>query len=504
MSSVRQRLLKPFYSMDENSPLIRYQKYYEKKDDNEGVSFLSGVCLVVNIMMGSGFLTLPHLIQKSGLVLGPLIMIFSNTLMRTTARYEAEVMCRANPIVLAQLQPLRKVQMQKDPQEYMQLKHHTFTVPELCEIFVGKWLHQVYVVLILLYIFSALLGFTTVFATTMSNYVSLPLFNDGQTCLVNGSTQGCTYLRNFWICILALIVIPLSIKGVKEQATFQAFMACMRFLGAFIMAATCLYAFKYQNHLFGPQMGLSNAGRADDWKMNDFFNFREALEIVPVSIFIQNMNSFVNLVARDLDNKKDMRSILTLGMGLTLILYVAIGAVVAWYFYYDEIPETANILWANILTTNFTLVKPAALFVLLFPAMDAISVFSLNAVNMAGKLMAGLYHDRMDKAEKDKFLLRFFRLTCAIPPLICSFFVGDNLDKVYACAGSVAIPISMVIPAYLNIISQQKVVSDLGFRSARTRYSDWRSRPAVLAAVAGAGAVLFAVLLVQALFFMDY
>mmetsp|Transcript_18363 Transcript_18363/g.24233 ORF Transcript_18363/g.24233 Transcript_18363/m.24233 type:complete len:169 (+) Transcript_18363:1-507(+) len=135
-------------------------------------------------------------------------------------------------------------------------------------------------------------------------------------------------------------------------------------------------------------------------------------------------------------------------------------------------------------------------FVILFPVMDVVSIYPLNSITMASNVMAAFYHDRIDKAEKDKFIVRFFRTICTVPPLLCALFVGDNLDIVLSYAGSCAIPIAMIIPPYLNYISQKKVIEELDFPSPKTHLTGVFSSPSALFCIMAIGSILFAYILV--------
>mmetsp|Transcript_20851 Transcript_20851/g.34606 ORF Transcript_20851/g.34606 Transcript_20851/m.34606 type:complete len:518 (-) Transcript_20851:272-1825(-) len=493
--SLSSRLNKPFSAINRTPGFERYKKYHEGKKQEEGdgkggggLGSFAGTCLVVNILMGSGFLALPHLIQEAGLILGPLCVIVAHFIMRTTAIYEADIMCRANAYARANLQPLKLAGMKRLPKKYLKVKNHAFTMSEMSEMFCGKRLLKVYISLLLFQIFFTLVGFTTVFSSTMSNYLSVPFMNGGQTCQFSENTlssdTGCSQLRCFWIVFLGVVVVPLSAKGIKEQIGFQVFMTFLRFLVAFTMAATCLYAIVSGSHPFGKDVGVSQTFESS-WSIQDYFNFGGVFHVFPVALFVQTINAFVNLVAHDLEHKDNLGRILISGMTITLLLYLSIGVTVAYYFYAGSIPQAANILWQSLVVDGAgnPLMIMAGFFVLLFPALDILSVFTINSINMASNMMAGWYHDRVDKAEQDRVIVLFFRLLSAVPPLLFGFWVDGNLDQVLALAGATAIPVAMIIPPYVNLVSQQKICEELGFSTAETPYSGWSTNPWVLKAV---------------------
>mmetsp|Transcript_27538 Transcript_27538/g.34416 ORF Transcript_27538/g.34416 Transcript_27538/m.34416 type:complete len:137 (-) Transcript_27538:276-686(-) len=119
------------------------------------------------------------------------------------------------------------------------------------------------------------------------------------------------------------------------------------------------------------------------------------------------------------------------------------------------------------------------------------SVFPLCAITMASNAMAVYYHDRIDKAEKDKYIVRFFRLLCSVSPFLCSFFLSNGFDAILMYGGMSAIPISLIIPPYLNYISQKVVKKRLGYRTANTPFTGICSHPVILTFLGIFGMILF-------------
>ena len=57
----------------------------------------------------------------------------------------------------------------------------------------------------------------------MAGLVGLPFVNGGLTCDVyaSGDEQGCVALYRVWVVVFAMGAVPLSLLGIREQATYQ-------------------------------------------------------------------------------------------------------------------------------------------------------------------------------------------------------------------------------------------------------------------------------------------
>ncbi|CAM9699999.1 unnamed protein product [Choristocarpus tenellus] len=136
-----------------------------------------------------------------------------------------------------------------------------------------------------------------------------------------------------------------------------------------------------------------------------------------------------------------------------------------------------------------------AYFIVLFPAIDVTSVYPLNVMVLASNMMAMVYNDRVDKAESDGVIVKTFRIACAAPPILCALLFRD-LTRIVDYAGGMALIVALVIPGYLNHISQ--VMCEERFGTSQTPYSGrFSSSKVVLFTVMALGAVIFGTLVVS-------
>lgn len=485
-------LLRPFdliEAANENYGGINEQKRKEGTN-GVGLNFVQGVCIVINVVMGCGFLGLPRLVGLTGVALGPIIMVAVCCTLTITTAYEAEVMCRAQAMVEGKRNPSGISDMRRNPLYSMRI-NRSFSMVEMCELLSGNFLKRIYNSLIVFYLFSSMLAYTIVFSTAMSHYAPVPLIFQGQTCTNHEHDDGCIQLRNFYIALYAVFVIPLSMIGVKEQVSFQVIMTALRFCVAVTMAGTCLHGISSGVQIFGTSVPMNQNLK--------LFSFCHTFQMLTPALFAQNGNAFVSVVVRDLQDKNSIGKVYRAGMFVTCALYTFLGLSLAIYLG-DAIPQTANVLWVNYTggyDSHVWWVQAVAFFVILFPALDVVSIFPLNGIAMAANMMASVYHDKVEQAENDKFIVQVFRFCCTAPPIILAIVVGDNLDKVLVYAGSCVIPMAMLIPPYLNFISQRVVQEKLGFTSSKTHLTSIFSGGKCLIAMGAIGSILLLVSIFQ-------
>ena len=101
-----------------------------------------------------------------------------------------------------------------------------FEIAELCEVFVGKYLKFVYLVMFTLVGFLTLWSFAIVAGSSWS--INIPLnFGNAEQCSEDAflhntvPSGGCLYTYYFSLAIFALIVVTLSMLDLKEQAVIQ-------------------------------------------------------------------------------------------------------------------------------------------------------------------------------------------------------------------------------------------------------------------------------------------
>jgi len=413
--------------------------------------------------MGCGFLALPSSFASAGVVLGTMTLIIVTILMTGTGFFEAEIMCRAEVVTKARLQPNKYDQLKRNLENEMEIRRHAYPMVELCEIFGSRRLKSFYTLAIVLFLFSAAWGYASVFANAFAAYFPVPFLNDFKTCR---DESECFGLYSFYILVFAIITVPMSLLEVKEQEAFQIFMTFMRFLLVVVMVGTTMHGTLTGKEVFG-------ATADESLDHLSLFRFGGLWTTIPTCIFAQCLNTNIALVVHDMEDKKKLGTALGWGMVITCLFYGLIACSVVLYFG-AAVASSCNVNWESY-HGGYPEGRPwwasaISLFVVAFPAIDVMSIYPLNTLIMSQNLMAFVYHDRIDKAEEDDVIKLVFRLLCAVPPILCAVAIS-NLLSIMDYAGATVCILSFIIPPYLNRLSIARVKDEFETTNASTRFS---------------------------------
>lgn len=206
-----------------------------------------------------------------------------------------------------------------------------------------------------------------------------------------------------WLGIFALIVTPMSLMNLSEQATVQVFLSACRIAMLLLMTITPLAA-----AIFGsggdpdesvgptPHFGEQTEPAGTVWV--DFGNFHK---MFPAIVFCLLFHQAVPGLADEMVDKKQVGRIFGYTYALCGLAYSLVGIVGSWYFG-DGVYSSANINWGYYHGGTGTLVHEGEnsvwvdvslwahlikIFVVCFPAIDVISAFPIYAYVLGNTLM---------------------------------------------------------------------------------------------------------------------
>ena len=136
--------------------------------------------------------------------------------------------------------------------------------------------------------------------------------------------------------------------------------------------------------------------------------------------------------------------------------------------------------------------------VALFPALDCLSVFPLNALFLSNNLMACIFEKRWHAGQISRQTRYLCRLICCVPPFACAF-AFPSLAKALDFTGIVGIILPFIMTPILHAASLAECRSRWGdavFERAELEagygMGPWVSSPSAIAAFGAVGAVLLA------------
>lgn len=439
-------------------------------------SFWVGVCFTLNYVVGSGFLTLPWAFQKTGPLLGVLILAVFSYFSIIAVCFILEASDRA--VKLDQALHADGVEMHRtiSAKGYESINStaddHTGLVmsddsihnesnkkdsiaprriemTELCGLFMGKTAKQTFSYLIGIYMYGTLWAYCTVFANAFST--QLP-FGKG--------LDEVSYYS--YLAVFALLVIPLSLMELSEQIHVQVTLTVFRGVMLSVMIITTGSAYFRGGYDFGEESNeafdVTGGGNGSDIYA---VNFSNIYLFLPIAAYAYIFHHSVPALSDPVEDKKSLTKMFAIALLISFVAYALLGVVVALYFG-DKVDSSSNLNWREYQgprTSDGTIPWYASLvafFVVLFPALDVASAYPLNAFTLGNNLMSAFYGDEMYIHEKSEAKVRMFRLLAATPPFLGACLVRD-LSNITSFTGLTGFAIAFVVPAMLAVYSARKV-----------------------------------------------
>lgn len=184
-----------------------------------GISTFSGVCIVVNMLMGSGFLALPFAFYKGGIITNIVALFAILVVMVMTCTWEGKCVIKCKRLM------------------------NTSKVPEVTEavrVFCGSKMRNIYVSILALSLGSCSWVYAILFAQTMSSMVP-NIYNPEVSCIHGDINVICHTRYIISILILCAITSPLALMDLKEQIWIQNFLAVLRIIRILLMVRINYY-----------------------------------------------------------------------------------------------------------------------------------------------------------------------------------------------------------------------------------------------------------------------
>lgn len=335
----------------------------EGEDNNEyirthGFSFGVALAFSINFSMGAGFLSLPWAFNQAGLLLSIIIMLIVAIPLYIAILFNLEAMSRASIV-----DKLMKSPSYRLSNELLVVGDERFEVSDLCSLFVGKWTKFSFLAILSIYSYGCLWSYCAVFSSAMSS--TFPLGENIDSYVI-------------YLIVYAAIVIPLTCLEVTEQIYVQVFLAFCRLAVVLFMVGTVILGFESNPELFDTRINTYNS----DFK--HFVNFNSLHIILPIATFAFIFTHNVPVISEPVEDKKKLHWIYLLTIIVCFIGYSSIGVMVSFYFG-ENILSSCNLNWSSPTLSLSSLPisnRLIALYIIIFPALDVISAFPLNAITL--------------------------------------------------------------------------------------------------------------------------
>lgn len=499
-----------------------------------GFSFTIAVAFTLNMIIGSGFLTIPYAFHETGWILATFVLSTVTAFSTQGVWFILETMARADllaqqdepsessssikanassgggynslqePPTMTRLVETSSHSLLTGPKSFPSSSSSSFSsfdmgavgvedcdggcpshgacvgvrkfeIPELVEIFLGPLSRKIYTAVVGVYLYGTLWAYATVFANSFAS--QLP---------VSASPTTSYYLYLF---LFACCVVPASLMELSEQVCVQVSLSVCRIvmLGAMIVTVWC--ADSYDVDAFG------SAGAGTKSLNLPLWNPSKLYILLPIAAYANIFHHSIPALSQPVRNKSALARVFTASLLVSFSAYAALGIVLSTYFG-EKTEVSSNQQWRSYvgLTDNEGNVpayaRLASFFIVLFPAFDVASAFPLNAITLGNNLMSTFFGQHYPRMEKSRFHRNLFRLIAVCPPILLAS-VESNLGKITDFTGLTGFALAFLFPALLSMFSERKL-RESGI-DPKTQYSNrfTRSGGQVASLVVGAALTLF-------------
>lgn len=334
-------------------------------------------------------------------------------------------------------------------------------VTDLAQEFLGPWGKLSYQCTLMALTYVGLLAYTQV-------------FND-------------TFLKQVWPsaprylppALFGLIVVPLSCLDLSEQIHTQVIMSLLRFvaLGVLLIGTLVALAVDFENSALKADYWPDPSLTVSEERNVPLLQWSGFGVMFTTAIFSQLFQHSVPGLIRPLsnDDKKYVPSIFRNALLTTACLYISTGCCTVFYFG-RHLAQSVNLNFVDFHwglhggRTMQAVTGLLAMIVVLFPALDTLSVFPLIAITLGNNLHAAfptldpfLLQNKPEKhvSKQEKQRLRrlsrtFWRLIAAVPPVLGSLLISDLVTSLQI-AGICGIFVALIVPALLHEQTEHRI-----------------------------------------------
>lgn len=379
--------------------------------------------------------------------------------------------------------------MKQRQERYMVGHQRKFEVNALCRIFLGKNGLQFYTIVLCLYMCGTLCAYTNVFASAMSEAVPIIPHHDN-------------YL--YYVGIYSLVVVPMSCMELHEQITVQVGMTICRFIMLILMITTSFHcaSIMHENRNDHDELYLTPPS----------MNVNGLYKTVPILVMANIYHHSIPGLAQPVIDKTKLGNVIFRSTTIcTAVAYTLLGIVLG-YAFKASIAQSANLNWKYCynrhtqvvaedgstieMITTLWYMKGISYFIILFPVLDVLSAFPLNAITLGNNMFGAYYGNRIHEVENNRLLRTIFRLLASIPPLIIGVFVRE-LGLITDYTGTIGFILGLTIPGLLYT-SSTKMAKRKNFVSW-TYYTSYGCNGTLATLVTWFGAMMVIIVIISLL-----
>ena len=247
--------------------------------------------------------------------------------------------------------------MTKRQPDFALLLTRKFEASEMCEIFFGRYMKYLYIIVFTIYMFFSYWASATVAGSAWAsnlplNFGSLSQCDEQSFHHTLAPSGGCLAAYRFCIMLFGLIVIPLSLVELTEQKYLQILLGLMRFF-----TFGCLIIYCVTNIISHPGYNPYNTTTTFNRSYHDYghqtlnFNFNGWLIAISIIVYAQILHSGIPSMTQPIRAKKWLGVFFGVVFASTTLLYLSLGVTMSLWFK-ESIEETGTL---NFVSDNMCL-----------------------------------------------------------------------------------------------------------------------------------------------------
>lgn len=458
-----------------------------KKHQSNSYSPFTGYFYFINFIIGTGFLSLPHVFYNAGIIAATLTLFFISMISCCTAIWIVESQSRAQALETYRSSPSKSLDKSegKPEPDFEVTIARKFEQTEMCEIFYNRYVKWTYILIMTVYGFQGSWAYATVAASAWA--ANIP-FNTSTLKMCQQydfnkyfvpPDPGCANAYRLCVFLFGVVVVALSLVELTEQKIIQVTMGVMRFVTMVCMMIFCIVRLIESNglppHFENSTVTHCNASSSNATLGEAFyhFNFKPWLVGIPIFVYSQLTHMGIITLAGPMTPKKYFKQFFGFLMSSTFCIYSVLAIAVAMYFQYC-VSDTASLNWLPWLELDgYVALKVLSYYIILFPSLDVISAYPLNNATIANNVYIIITgrDSTDDKRQYVKLFLLLLKFICAVLPLALAFAVS-NLLYVVEYAGLLGFAICHLYPAMLQFASQYHCMKVFGGSTCSINASD--------------------------------
>jgi len=348
---------------------------------------------------------------------------------------------------------------------YLRITQRKFELVELVGMFMGGVpARRVYTLLVSAYLTGTTWGYGTVFGHACAEHLSLPFLHSK------------TANYQAYVLLFAVVVLAMACFDLREQKLVQQLMTGFRVLVMGVMVISILVG--ALNHGTGPwpeldftaeggglvphapvcaTAGSNGTSTCDNHGYMSFGQEQIAVGVAgitlqavarsaPIILYSVLLHPAVPVLAQPVKSKTRLFTAYGWTYTITTTAYTLLASSGSLFFG-PAMSQSANLNWASF--GKGTGLEALAYLVVLFPALDVVTITSVTVIALASNFMASWYGPAVAKVENSSWMtVVAFRMAGGVPPMIGALLVSD-FASVLDFTGVVGFLVAFVVPPWL-------------------------------------------------------